>query len=244
MKSRHRRISRATAENLLDGTTGIPEDGRLAQMVAALAAVAPATDETPGERAAIAAFRTAQTLEQPETRRRVRPALTRFLTIKAAAVTAVIIAGGGVAVAATGVISTPLELHHRPPHTPTSGHPSDSAHPATPPATAGTRTPTTTPPAPAPGPGTPASIHGLCSAYLNAPDRGKALDTPAYAVLVTAAGSKAAVPTYCATLASPVPTPTRAHHGQSAHPTPTARPGATPNPHATDRPTAKPSTAH
>jgi len=98
-----RDLSRETAERLLGGDLSTPPDG--AERLAALLAAASAPgrpDELVGEAAAIAAFRA-----HPPTVRRW--SLRRAVTIKVAAVVAVTVAAGGVAVAGgTGLLNIPF----------------------------------------------------------------------------------------------------------------------------------------
>jgi hypothetical protein len=80
-----------------------------------------------------------------------------------------------------------------------------------------------------------AALNGLCQAYSNKADndRGKALDSPAFAALVAAAGGADKVGAFCATVLAAKP-------GNTAHPTgkPTTDPGAGHRP--TDKPGGRP----
>jgi hypothetical protein len=103
------------------------------------------------------------------------------------------------------------------------------------------------------------SMIGLCRAYSAgvATSKGKALDNPAFNALTTAAGSEAAVPTYCTTLLAtevggkPTALPTQAqiHRPSTApsgppatHPTgpPATHPTGPPATHPTGPPTDRP----
>jgi len=98
-----RDLSREAAEQLLGGDLMTPPDGteRLAALLAAASAPG-RPDEFVGEAAAMAAFRA-----QPLTVRRW--SLRRALTVKVAAVVAVTVAAGGVAVASSaGLLSIPF----------------------------------------------------------------------------------------------------------------------------------------
>lgn len=172
----------------------------------------------------------------------IKATLLKLLTVKAAAVAAVVVGTGGVALAAsTGAIPNPLAGHATPAASaskshPTGGpdatdHPNGNANPSP-------------------------SVVGLCTAYTdNRSGHGKALESPAFQALVAAAGGNDSVDTFCAgILASAKPDPATGHPGgqPSNHPTdhptgkpsdhPTARPSDHPTARPTDHPTGKPST--
>jgi hypothetical protein len=164
-------------------------------------------------------------------------ALAKLLTVKAAAATTTIIAAtgvGGVALAAsTGVLPNPLVDT---PATPSATHA---------PATPGSPTATTPHPAGAgdasasPSP----SLLGLCQAYTAgaAANPGKALDNPAFTVLINAAGGADHVTEYCDTLtaaASAGAIPSR----PGADPAGAGRPTAAPASKAGGAPTGRPDT--
>lgn len=116
----------------------------------------------------------------------IQTVLVKLLTVKAAAVAAVVLGTGGVAVAA-GAGTLPNPIHPRPDRgSGTVGtapdKPSNAQHKPT-----GSTSP---------------SLVGLCHAYLakGAPERGKSLESPAFRALVTAAHGKDKVQPYCATL--------------------------------------------
>jgi hypothetical protein len=206
---RTRRLDRDTAERLLRGDpTGQAAPPQLAALLAAASAVPPAAGELAGEGAALAAFRAARvaqagTLAAPS---RARSARAKFFTIKVAVVTlATTSVLGGVALAA-GTNTLPYQRKEAPPASvvpgpPASGQPTPKPSAAGPRATPGKPSdgapPTTRPNAP--------SLVGRCRAYTARPpgQRGKALETPAFGALVTAAGGKERVAAYCSTILGP-----------------------------------------
>ena len=156
-----------------------------------LAAAAPPRDyrqdhqgEFRGEAAAVEAFREARL--HPAYRRPSRSmSAGKLLSIKAAAAVVAVCGGGAVALAAaTG---------HLPARS--SGHPATAAT-----SSAGTGAAGTSGghPSAAPSP----ALQGLCHAYAAGAgsNSGKALDNPAFAALITAAGGKDKVSSYCTTL--------------------------------------------
>ena len=232
MNTRHsRRISRKTAEQLLDGAAGrgqgTPAPGAAGQVVSVLAAAtAPGhDDELADEQMAVAAFEANHLASVANFRREqmIKSPLAKILTVKIFASVLVVGASGGVALAAsTGTFSG-------------SGPGSEPAHggssvtaPVTPPAGGFI-------PSPAPdsgsssdpaGPGgdgqqqdpassstsdssSPASIPrtaaGLCTAQTQALAGGsvsRTLQSPEFSSLVSTAQSAANVPDYCALLLS------------------------------------------
>ncbi len=217
---RSRRIDRSTAERLLDGdqtATDTHADTATALIAAALSAAAePARpEELAGEQRVLAAYANAAQLgPHPESRREpmLKTALAKALTVKAALVVAALGASGVALAAGTGALPTPWsDTPADPPATSRANVPSTppSATPAGRPSDAGK-------PAGAPSP----SMTGLCNAYTAevAKDPGKALDSPAFEALITAAGGADEVPAYCADL-------TKAPGKPSDLPTP-AEPGA------------------
>ena len=140
-------------------------------------------------------------------------------------IAAVGLSGGGVALAAaTG---------HLPAQA--GGHPAASASAAPPvfagPEHAATNGHISATPSPA--------LHGLCHAYAagagNNP--GKALDNPAFSALITAAGGRDKVTSYCATLVgSSKPGHSRAHSNSGSAGHHAGKPSAHPTPHATSHP--------
>ena len=233
---RPRRMTRAIAEQLLgEARRGRRAAGEplseLSELLAA-AAADPARQELPGEIAALAAFRAAApatgALATGVPRRKP---VARLLSVKVAAVLAALATTGGVAVAA-GAVPNPLTAWRPAPHPSHPASASASNRPTTGTVSpGGTGGPATSPPPANAGPGgsPPAGLVGLCQSYLNlaGSDRVKALDSPALAGLVAAAGGRERVTGYCATLLGSGP------GKPSAHPTPPAHPSHSPKPHAT-----------
>ncbi|HEX6075764.1 MAG TPA: hypothetical protein VFZ32_10945 [Micromonosporaceae bacterium] len=259
MSAPRARINRATAERLLVGGTGGEQHRRLAALLAAVAAPTtgpahrPAGGVTamgtvegiaataaaaagasaaggggvpaasavrnpplPGEAAAMAAFRAAQSASS---RNRRRSVIAKLLTLKVAMGTVTAVAAGGVALAASnGTLPNPLAEQAAP----QASAAADDAHDGH-------------------GKGSPSpSLIGLCKAYgakVGAKEQGKALDSPAFKALLTAAGGKDKVTSYCEDLlasAKPKRDQTPADHPTGA---PTERPS---RPDAPDTPTAAP----
>jgi hypothetical protein len=183
---RARRIDRHTAEQLLRGVPGAPSAApdRLTAVLAA--ATAPARPgELSGEEAALAAFRQAKLA--PAARPRHRSTLARVVSVKVAALSLAVTGLGGIAVAAgSGALPNPLD--RKPP----VASPSPSRIAAAGPGA--TETQRAVPAEPrrhgTPSAGPSPSMLGLCRAYRARParERGKALETPAFAALVAAAG--------------------------------------------------------
>ncbi|MCO1595036.1 hypothetical protein M8C17_07645 [Micromonospora sp. RHAY321] len=237
---RDRRADRAETERLLDAsraqsdaTSTQDHASTPADPVARLLAQAAGPTrpgELAGEEAALAAFRAARADPAPTTAR--RPHRRRVTTGAVAWI------GALAATATAGAAFAAVNLDRAPEPTPSapsspSSTPSDvGATPSddrttppdrsTPPAP---RTPSTTPsvtaapPAEVPPAG---QLRGLCHAWLakNPEQREKALDTPAFEELVTAAGGAAEVEAYCQRLV-PEATPTRS---AKVKPSPTGRP--------------------
>ncbi|TML30880.1 MAG: hypothetical protein E6G35_05550 [Actinobacteria bacterium] len=211
---RSSQLDRATADALLRGDPGVRRRaGRLGEHLAAAAAPArPA--ELAGLPTALAAFQAAGRHPATDLRRPsvLKTWLTKVLTIKAAALLAVTAAGGVALAATTGTLPNPL--HH-----PSAASASENGdHPGR---------PSTTPSHPGKG-GSAApspSLVGLCHAYTAGAgsDHGKALESPAFTALITAAGGKDKVDGFCtATLASVAPSTsaTPDHPGDGNHPSP------------------------
>jgi len=215
MNAHERRpLTAETAEQMLAGR---PVTARHAQRLAnrlAMASTAAFPGELAGEDAAAAAFRAAVSADlAPQSGRRSMSktaVLAKLLTLKAAAIAVAAVSAGGVALAATtGVLPNPLA-----PQNP--GHSTDSPGRS---GTAGTPSP---------------SLVGLCTAYQAGAgaDHGKALESPAFSVLITAAGGKDKVDTYCTGIGV---TATGSGHSTGE---PTSNPGATDHP--TGQPTGHP----
>ncbi|MGW5672008.1 hypothetical protein [Micromonospora sp. NPDC003776] len=148
-------------------------------------------------------------------------ALAKLLTLKAGVAALAVTATGGVALAAaSGTLPNPLTDASATPSAHASGKPSEAADKGKGPAGAkGTPTP---------------NLVGLCHAFTaGAGDNpGKALENPAFRVLITTAGDKEKVAAYCDTLLA----------AEKAKPSQAARPTATPS-HPTGKPSARPTSA-
>jgi hypothetical protein len=217
---RFRRIDRKTAERLLSGQPVSGSDN-LRELLAA-AAAPPRAGELSGEQIAVAAFRAAHLTPARQQRRRpvLKSTLATLLTAKILVPAAAVAAVGGIATAAaTGTLPLP-------------GHaPADS------PTISATHVPSPAPPGsePASEAANPSpSLVGLCRAYTAGAgsEHGKALDSPAFTVLITAAGGKDQVPGYCADLLS----------DQPGNPSPGTPPTGTPETPRPAHPTGPPAT--
>jgi len=205
---RTRQIDRDTAERLLRGVPAtLRASGPLGEHLAAAAAPAH-RHELAGWPAALSAFQAAHLVPATEQRRpsMIKTLLAKMLTIKAAALLAVTAAGGVALAATTGALPSPL--------THASAAP-DSAHATTAP---------TNGPSHRGGPSTlpSPSLVGLCHAYIAGAgsDHGKALESPAFTALITAAGGKDKVADFCkATLASAAPSKATTDPSAASHPT-------------------------
>jgi hypothetical protein len=237
-----RRARTRLSEQLLPGD--MPGDSALARLLADASAPAQ-PHEVDGLSAALTAF----SASQPSPRRSpVKTLLASLLAAKALSIGAAAAAIGGIALAtATGSLPTAAQnAAHDWVNAPAaaSAHSAaldDEADPTS------SATPSDSPSA-TPSP----SLVGLCRAYGAgvATAKGKALDNPAFTVLITAAGGKDAVAAYCtgvladaAGKPSALPTPTNTHKPathpaqptQPAHPTgePSTHPTGAPSPHPT-----------
>ncbi len=198
-KHQGRRIDRHTAEQLL---RGVPVDAPDALTGLLAAAAAPPRDGEPaGEQAAMTAFLEAVQhahAPRPRSPSMIKTMVAKLLTAKVAAAAAAVFAVGGVATAAvTGALPLPAAG--------SSPAPAASSSHAQPPANSAVETtkthgPDATQPEhqPAPSP----SLVGLCHAYSagDKAEHGKALESPAFAALITAAGDKTKVDGYCVTV--------------------------------------------
>lgn len=246
-----RRIDRRPAEQLLDGaptSRRLDTPDALDELLRAAAGPARA-GELAGEQAAVAAFGAARLAPVPRHRRlsMIKTTLASLLTAKILVPTAAAATVGGLTLAGvTGALPLPGEAPSAPPAEVTTGP----------------RTPASTPAGEVPAQG----LVGLCQAYAagSADERGRALDSPAFQVLITEAGGPDNVAEYCADLPDARPgKPAGRPSGAPttpAHPTgkPAERPGApedvpsqtqpaqpTSAPaHPTGEPTAKPTSAH
>jgi hypothetical protein len=161
---------------------------------------------------------------------------TRLLVAKAV-IAVVGVSGGGFALAAaTGHMPANL-----------SGKPTAAGSAAVATARPAASGKSTSHPASSPSP----SLRGLCQAYTAHAGRntGKALDTPAFTALITAAGGKDSVTAFCTGLLATHPGNASTSHQAgkpSSHPTPantrhpTGRPTAAPTNHPTGKPTSHP----
>jgi hypothetical protein len=226
-----RPLSAETAELLLDGH---PVAARHAQRLAQRLAAASAPGfpgELAGEAAATNAFLAAVGTNpalSPGRRTMTKSAVVaKLLTLKAAAVAVAAVSAGGVALAAsTNVLPNPFAPANPAHSTPAPGGP--------------TNRPDATP---------SPSLVGLCTAYLAGAgaDHGKALESPAFSALITAAGGKDNVDAYCAGRGVTAPGSTHSTSEPSEHPTgqPTTHPGPSEHPtgepsHPTGEPTTHP----
>lgn len=221
---RRRRLRRGAAEQLLRGGPAGPLAHGDALVGLLAAAAAPAhSRELAGEEQAVTAFRVATLTPATQPRRpsMIKTGMAKLLTLKLALAAGVVAAGGGLALAAsTGNLSSLPGGAESPP----------AAHSSVANAAPGTAANATHKPSATPSP----SLRGLCRAYTAgvSTSAGKALDNPAFTALITAAGGKDNVATFCASLAG-----TASSHGPSAHPT------AGPNSHPTGKPTDLPTGA-
>jgi hypothetical protein len=162
----------------------------------------------------------------------MRTALLKLLTVKAAVVGAVVAGTGGVALAAsTGALPNPMHSH------PVPAASVDPSHPGGRPATSDH-----------PGNADPSpSLVGLCHAYTAGAgsEHGKALDSPAFQALLSAAGGTSNVDGFCTKLlataaAHPDAAPSD-HPGARPSDVPTAHPAGRPSEHPTGAPAPHPS---
>jgi hypothetical protein len=243
MSNHHRRLDRATAERLLSGDPAAVSLGQesLANLLAA-AAASGRHRELGGEQAAMAAFRVAHRVPPTQQRSRsmMKTALAKILTAKAAAVVAATMIGGVAVAAGTGTLPT-SHKHAAPSPSQSQAAETSETGPETSKAASAKATSHASA---APSP----SMVGLCTAYANVVNsHGKALDNPAFTALVTAAGGKDKVTSWCTTLLAqqkaqhqgPAGAPTEA---STSHPTgaPTSHPSGAPTSHPTGAPTSHP----
>lgn len=192
-------------------------DGALSRLITNAAPPRDYRRELRGEKEAVAAFAKARLDPAAEPRRRLMRA-GRLLTLKTV-IAVVVLSGGGVALAsATG--NLPARL---------GGHPaaaSSASSPAS--ASTGARDGHRRPAAPSP------AVRGLCHAYTAGAgsNPGKALDNLAFGSLISAAGGKEKVTSYCASVLTAAPGHSAGHgagNGKgnqeasgkpAAHPTP------------------------
>jgi len=152
---------------------------------------------------------------------------TRLLVAKAVIV-AVGVSGGGVALAAaTGHL--PANLTGKPAAASSAAAAAAAEATAAKPAASGK---STTHPAASPSP----SLRGLCQAYTAqvSSSPGKALDSPAFTALITAAGGRDSVTAFCTSMLA-------THPGNAPASHPAGKPSSHPAPANTTHPTGKPS---
>lgn len=224
-----RRAQSGTPDSLLPD--GVPPGSALSRLLADASAPAQ-PHELDGLAAALTAFSTAR----PDRRRSpVKSLLATLLAAKALAVTAAAASVGGIALAAsTGSLPAPAQnAAHDLVGAPAAAKHVDKVR----------EVKTTDDATPHPNATPSPSLMGLCQAYTSgvADSKGKALDNPAFTVLITAAGNESAVPAYCTALLatkhtgkpSAHPTPGQSHK-PATHPTgPPASHPAAPVPHPT-----------
>lgn len=198
-KHEGRRLDRRTAEQLLRGAPADAPDA-LAGLLAA-AAAPPRDGELGGEPAAMTAFFEAVqhvNAPQPRSPSMIKSISAKLLTAKVAAVVAALFAAGGVAAAAvTGALPLPGSDAPAAPSASTHAQPPAGASDA-----ATTHAPAGTRPSDHPSPSPSPSLVGLCHAYSagDKAEHGKALESPAFAELIAAAGGKSGVDGYCDTV--------------------------------------------
>jgi len=227
---RHRRFDRRIAEQLLrdaqsPGRPAAPD--ALGELLHA--AAGPAREgELAGEQAAVAAFRAARLAPAPLPRRRtmIKTTLAGMMAAKILAPVAAAAAVGGITVA--GVTGT-LPLPEDTPANPPAQQPTTTPRSVIP-----TQDNAATPAAPNP------SLTGLCQAYTSgvATAEGKAMDSPAFQVLIAKAGGEDKVTGYCAhrladRSGAPQSVPST---GPTTPPHPTGRPSELPGVPDEDRP--------
>lgn len=213
---RSRRFDRHAAEQLLRGETAASVEAEALAELLGAAAGPPGAEELAGESAALAAFRAARLdpALQPRRRSMIKTALAGLLTAKILVPAVAAATVGGVALAtATGIPSSPEDVPSGPPAKVTTSRVPDSS--------------------PAGGPHSPeGGLAGVCTAYnAGAAERGKAMESMAFRVLVTKAGGKDKVAAYCADLLDD--RPGKPDSAPSADPTTPAHRGGSP----TERPT-------
>jgi hypothetical protein len=215
-------LNRANAEAILTGTA--TERSELAQIIAAARGSATSA-ELAGEAAAMIRFQAA----------RLEPAAAHGVTVRKRMSDKLLAAKVGIAAAlAAAAAHTQTEpAHHALPASTSVAAPSHDGTP-TPRATKAAVPPppppshaaaaSAAPPAPGgagshPSASPSRSLRGLCIAYFaNEITGGKRMDNPAFGALVTAAGGKDKITTYCLTLLRADPHPTRPARSYSIGP--------------------------
>lgn len=255
MSDDRERIDRITAEQLVSGARVGWYLGAdpLTEVLAAAASPA-RPGELAGEEAAVMAFRAAHLGLTPESRRRSmwKSALAKVATVKAAAVL-IAVAGGGAALAAGSGHLPGTGSNHHIAHSPAgsstasehASRASDPSHSAA--SEANESAEGTHAPSGSPSP----NLRGLCTAFEAGvgTNPGKALDNPAFSVLIATAGGKDMVQSYCATVLASAPGKSSMHpsdapshpKGEPSHPTgaPSTHPNGAPS-HPTGAPSSHP----
>jgi hypothetical protein len=246
---RTRRISRSEADRLIAGEPTGPRHSGLTELLSAASAPATARERS-GERAAVAAFVRARRAGAPDTapvrdRRRRVPRSGRAATVRVAAATAVLVAGGTAAFAKTGQLPGGAQQRAH----------SIFASLGVPAPPAGHRTPAASGPASARpsaaaggrGAGDARAALALCrswaAVYLDRhghprnPPPGQALPARTLRALAAAAGGERDIPGYCAAILAGDGHDRPSHPAPPAHATPPAPPhGATQPAHPTPPP--------
>jgi hypothetical protein len=172
----------------------VAADGALSRLIDNAAPPRDYRRELRGEKEAVAAFAKARLNPAAEPRRRLLSA-GKLLTLKTV-IAVVGLSGGSVALAsATGNLPAQLGGH------PVAASSASSSASARTDARDAHRPPATPSPSPSP------SMRGLCHAYTAGAgsNPGKALDDPAFSALVSAAGGKEEVTSYCASVLTAAP---------------------------------------
>lgn len=237
MSEHRQRIDPITAERLVgNARAGTHSSDPLATVLAAAAAPA-RPDELARAEAVVDAFRAANLVRPPQSRRRsmLSTTLAKLATAKAA-VAVIAVSGGGIALAAgsghlPGVSGSTQHPTARPDASTTASHHSTHSAGAGRSAASGAAAARNSTPHGSPSP----NLRGLCTAFTAGvgDNPGKALDNPAFTVLINTAGGKDQVANYCSTLLG------AAHGKPSTHPSGKPTHGA-PAPH----PTGAPGTGH
>jgi hypothetical protein len=239
----NRRVDRRTVERMLDGGPFDAADRHPPLAGLLVAAAAPGRPiELAFEQACVAGFRAAYLAPVPRTRRlsMIKTAALKLLTVKVAIAAFATTAAGGVALAAsTGTLPNPLNKHAAG-LAPRDGTPgsekskssheggrdedgTDANHGN------GGRDDAGGKPGNGPDASHAPSLVGLCHAYSsgNKAEHGKALDNPAFTVLITTAGGRDKVDAFCtALLADPnAGKNTGQDNGKKDKPEPTPTPG-------------------
>lgn len=244
MNTKHSsRIGRRTAQQLLDRASAGTGNGHPSLTAVLNAAGAPGrTEELASEHAVVTAFQAAgvHPVPQPGRISVIKTAVAKVLTVKILAIVATTTAGGVALAASTGALPNPLA---KPAPSASAGlsaadrdaNKSDAAHRAE--ASKGPKGAEDAEGAKASHAPSP-SLVGLCHAFSagNKADQGKALESPAFTALITAAGGKEKVEPMCQTLLA---SPNAANEATSASEAPDkAHPSDHPTEHA--KPTASP----